>query len=297
MDIPPEAEFDALFNAAAAVCDTPISQISLIDTGRQCFKANHGLDGATQTPRESAFCALAILQDDVFEVPDASLDSRFANNPLVADAPDIRFYAGAPVRLSSRYCIGTICVIDREPRTLNERQREVLRCLAQATALALEGRRALMQVRGLVGDLSRAAAEAEHRAGHDPLTGLFNRADFEPRLQAALDGAIADPAQSHALLCIDLDHFKIVNDTCGHAAGDRLLQQIARMLSDAVRQGDAVARLGGDEFAVLLKGCSAASAQAVGRKICTMFDDFRFVHGEHRMKVGTSIGLVAVDSR
>jgi len=297
MDTPPEAEFDALVKAAAAVCDMPISLISLIDTDRQWFKANHGLDGATQTPRDAAFCAHAILQDEVFEVPDASLDARFAGNPLVADAPDIRFYAGAPVRLSNGHCIGTICVIDREPRTLNGRQREVLRCLAQATAQAMEGRRALMRVRGLVGDLSRAAAEAEHRAGHDPLTGLFNRADFEPRLQAALDGAIADPAQSHALLCIDLDHFKIVNDTCGHAAGDRLLQQIARMLSDAVRQGDAVARLGGDEFAVLLKGCSAASAQAVGRKICTMFDDFRFVHGEHRMKVGTSIGLVAVDSR
>jgi len=297
MDTPPEAEFDALVNAAAAVCDMPISLISLIDTDRQWFKANHGLDGATQTPREVAFCAHAILQDEVFEVPDASLDARFADNPLVADAPDIRFYAGAPVRLSNGHCIGTICVIDREPRTLNERQREVLRCLAQATAQAMEGRRALMQVRGLVGDLSRAAAEAEHRAGHDPLTGLFNRADFEPRLQAALDGALADPAQSHALLCIDLDHFKIVNDTCGHAAGDRLLQQIARMLGDAVRQGDAVARLGGDEFAILLNGCSAASAQAVGQKICAMFDDFRFVHGEHRMKVGTSIGLVAVDSR
>jgi len=297
MDTPPEAEFDALVNAAAAVCDTPISLISLIDTDRQWFKANHGLDGATQTPREVAFCAHAILQDEVFEVPDASLDARFADNPLVTDAPEIRFYAGAPVRLSSGYCIGTICVIDREPRTLNERQREVLRCLAQATAQAMEGRRALQQVRGLVGDLSRAAVEAEHRASHDPLTGLLNRTDFEPRLQAALDAAKADPAQAYSLLCIDLDHFKIVNDTCGHAAGDRLLQQIARMLGDSVRQGDAVARLGGDEFAVLLKGCSATSAQAVGRKICAMFDDFRFVHGQHRMKVGTSIGLVAVDSR
>ena len=143
----------------------------------------------------------------------------------------------------------------------------------------------------------RLSGEMSFRATHDSLTGLLNRADFEPRLQAALDGANADPAQVHALLCIDLDHFKIVNDTCGHAAGDRLLQQIARMLSDAVRQGDAVARLGGDEFAILLKGCSAASAQVVGQKICAMFDDFRFVHGEHRMKVGTSIGLVAVDSR
>jgi len=297
MDTAPESEFDALVNAAAAVCNTPISLISLIDADRQWFKANHGLDGAAQTPRELAFCAHAILQDGVFEVPDASLDARFADNPLVADAPDIRFYAGAPVRLSSGYCIGTICVIDREPRILNERQRDVLRCLAQATAQAMEGRRALMQVRGLVGDLSRVALEAEHRASHDALTGLLNRADFEPRLQAALSRASADPAQAHALLCIDLDHFKIVNDTCGHAAGDRLLQQVARMLGDAVRQGDAVARLGGDEFAILLKGCSAASAQVVGQKICAMFDDFRFVHGEHRMKVGTSIGLVAVDSR
>jgi len=297
MDTAPESEFDALVNAAAAVCNTPISLISLIDADRQWFKANHGLDGAAQTPRELAFCAHAILQDGVFEVPDASLDARFADNPLVADAPDIRFYAGAPVRLSSGYCIGTICVIDREPRILNERQRDVLRCLAQATAQAMEGRRALMQVRGLVGDLSRVALEAEHRASHDALTGLLNRADFEPRLQAALNRASADPAQAHALLCIDLDHFKIVNDTCGHAAGDRLLQQVARMLGDAVRQGDAVARLGGDEFAILLKGCSAASAQVVGQKICAMFDDFRFVHGEHRMKVGTSIGLVAVDSR
>ncbi len=297
MDTPPEAEFDALVNAAAAVCDMPISLISLIDTDRQWFKANHGLEGATQTPRDTAFCAHAILQDELFEVPDASLDERFADNPLVADVPDIRFYAGAPVRLSNGHCIGTICVIDRQPRQLSDRQREVLRCLAQATAQAMEGRLALKQVRGLVGDLSRAAVEAQHRATHDPLTGLFNRADFEPRLQTALDAAKADPAQTHALLCIDLDHFKIVNDTCGHAAGDRLLQQIARMLCDAVRQGDAVARLGGDEFAVLLKGCSAAAAQAVGKKICAAFDDFRFVHGEHRMKVGTSIGLVAVDSQ
>jgi len=297
MDTAPESEFDALVNAAAAVCDTPISLISLIDIDRQWFKANRGMASATQTPREVAFCAHAILQDDVFEVPDAGLDMRFLDNPLVTQAPDIRFYAGAPVRLSSGHCIGTICVIDREPRTLNARQREVLRCLAQATAQAMEGRRALKQVRGLVGDLSRATVEAEYRARHDPLTGLLNRADFEPRLQAALDGVIADPAQAHALLCIDLDHFKVVNDTCGHAAGDRLLQQIARMLCDAVRQGDAVARLGGDEFVVLLSGCNAASAQLIGQKICALFDDFRFVHGEHRMKLGTSIGLVAVDRR
>lgn len=297
LDTPAEAEFDALVNAAAAVCDAPIALVSLVDTDRQWFKANHGLEGATQTPRDIAFCAHAILQDGLFEVPDATLDSRFADNPLVTSGPDIRFYAGAPVRLSNGHCVGTLCVIDREPRSLNERQREVLRCLAQATAQAMEGRLALKQVRGLVGDLSRAAVEAEHRASHDPLTGLFNRSSFEPCLQAALDAASKSPDQPAALLCIDLDHFKIVNDTCGHAAGDLLLQQISAMLRGAVRKSDAVARLGGDEFAILLTSCTVPSAQQLAEKICAMFDTYRFAHGDHRMKVGTSIGLVVVDGR
>jgi len=292
LDTPPEPGFDALVNAAAAVCDAPISLVSLVDTDRQWFKANHGLAGATQTPRDVAFCAHAILQEDIFEVPDATLDPRFADNPLVAVDPTIRFYAGAPVRLSNGHCIGTLCVIDRHPRTLNERQREVLRCLAQATAQAMEGRLALRQVRGLVSDLSEAAAEAQHRANHDPLTSLLNRASFEPCLRATLEAAANEPA---ALLCIDLDHFKIINDTCGHAAGDLLLQQIARMLRNSVRKGDAVARLGGDEFAILLTSCTLASAKRLAEKICATFEDFRFVHGDHRMKVGTSIGLAMVD--
>jgi diguanylate cyclase (GGDEF)-like protein len=88
-----------------------------------------------------------------------------------------------------------------------------------------------------------------------------------------------------------------VNDTCGHAAGDLLLQQLAGMLRQAVRKGDTVARLGGNEFAILLSSCSVASAQRLAEKVCASFDRFRFVHGDHRMKVGTSIGLAVVDER
>ena len=295
LDTAPETEFDALVNAAAAVCDMPISLVSLIDADRQWFKANHGLEGATQTPRDVAFCAHAILQDGVFEVPDASLDARFADNPLVAGEPDIRFYAGAPVKLSNGYCIGTLCVIDREPRQLNDRQREVLRCLAQATAQAMEGRRALQTVRAMVSDLSQAAKESEHRARHDPLTGLLNRAGFEVQLKLALEQSKRDPTQISSLMCLDLDHFKIVNDTCGHAAGDLLLQQVATVFRDTVRKGDVVGRLGGDEFALLLPSCPTTSAEVVAKKICAHFAHFRFVHGEHRMTLGASIGLVAVD--
>jgi len=296
LDSEPEAEFDALVGAAAAVCDMPISLVSLIDADRQWFKANRGLDGVSETPRDLAFCAHAILSDELFEVPDACADVRFADNPLVAGEPKIRFYAGAPVRLSNGHCIGTLCVIDREPRRLTERQREVLRCLALATARAMEGRRALQLVRSMVSDLSEAAKESEHRASHDPLTGLLNRAAFETQLRLALDRSKLDATQVSSLMCLDLDRFKIVNDTCGHAAGDLLLQQVTKMLREAVRVGDVVARLGGDEFALLLPTCTADCAERIGKKICAQLADFRFVHGDHRFVLGASIGLAVVDA-
>ncbi len=127
LDTGPEAEFDALVRTASLVCGVPISLISLIDAERQWFKANIGLPGALETPRDVAFCAHAILGDALFEVPDALVDARFADNPLVSGNPDIRFYAGAPVILSNGHHVGTLCVIDRQARRLNDMQREVLR--------------------------------------------------------------------------------------------------------------------------------------------------------------------------
>ncbi len=141
LDSEPEREFDALVAIAAAVCEVPISLVSLVDSERQWFKANVGLPGVTETPRDLAFCAHAILDDEIFEVPDAQVDSRFADNPLVVTAPDIRFYAGAPLRLSDGSRVGTLCVIDRVPRNLTAQQREVLRNLSLAAVQALESRR------------------------------------------------------------------------------------------------------------------------------------------------------------
>ncbi len=102
---------------------------------------------------------------------------------------------------------------------------------------------------------------------------------------------------SHALLCIDLDQFKLVNDTCGHTVGDQLLQQVSKLLTDAIRASDTLARLGGDEFAILLEYCTTEQAQRIAQKICDQMDDFRFIKDEHRFRIGTSIGLVPVDMR
>ncbi|MEP7296068.1 MAG: EAL domain-containing protein [Burkholderiales bacterium] len=686
LDTATEQEFDALVKAAAAVCGVPISLISLVDAQRQWFKANIGLPGVSETPRDLAFCAHAILDDALFEVSDATQDSRFADNPLVTSQPDIRFYAGAPIRMSDGMRVGTLCVIDRQPRQLTDSQRDVLRHLSVAASHALEGRAAMqrlqqavdrqaesaydlrlvvdnvpamlaywnrdltcrfanrayeqwfgvtpeslvgthikdllgpelfalnkpfmdavlagepqsferlvpgpngtnrpslanympdildgevrgflvhvgdvtplknaeaalhaemaerqraheqlrqsnvrlgeaqrlgrigswswqvaadittwsdelfrifgrepsgpapsfaehsalygaesfsrlktavetamrteqpyaleldflradgsagwldargeavrdaegrvIRLRGTVQDISerrklsaelakqhqllrvtlqsigdavittdetgrinwlnpvaermtgwlnseaagrpvaqvfhivheetrkpspcpvdaclsqgsvaalasrtvlvsragiefgiedsaapirnehgellgvvlvfhdvseqrRLSGEMNHRASHDALTGLINRAEFEARLQRALDKS-HDEGSEHALMFIDLDQFKLVNDACGHSAGDALLQQVSKLLGETVRGRDTLARLGGDEFAVILEHCTTSQAQRVAQQICDRLDEFRFLHGERRFRIGASIGLVPLDRR
>lgn len=139
----------------------------------------------------------------------------------------------------------------------------------------------------------RMVREMKYRATHDALTDLVNRSEFETRLQRALHKSHED-ASEHALLCIDLDQFKLVNDACGHAAGDQLLQQVARLFRGAIRDRDTLARLGGDEFGIVLEHCSAEHAQRVAQQICDRMDDFRFSHNERRFRVGASIGLVII---
>jgi len=166
LDTSPEVEFDALTKAASIVCGTPVSLISLIDSERQWFKANVGLPGVEETSRDIAFCSHAILNDGIFEIPDAFLDDRFADNPLVLGSPNIRFYAGAPIRLSDGSRIGTICVIDRRPKQLTEQQREVMQCLAIAASATIEGRKAMRDHKNLTLNLLE---------GEDQLRRLYRR--------------------------------------------------------------------------------------------------------------------------
>jgi len=138
LDTPPDPEFDALVQAAALVCEVPISLISLVGSDRQWFKSQIGLGTSSGTARDIAFCAHTILGDAVLEVRDATCDPRFLDNPLVTGAPNIRFYAGVPLCLNDGSRVGTLCVIDRTPRRLDDRQRAILRSLAVAAGAALE---------------------------------------------------------------------------------------------------------------------------------------------------------------
>ena len=142
----------------------------------------------------------------------------------------------------------------------------------------------------------RLSGEMSYRATHDTLTGLLNRTEFETRLTRVL-GYAHENGSNHALMFIDLDQFKLVNDACGHSGGDFLLQQVSKLLQEIIRSRDTLARLGGDEFGVILEQCTVEQAQRVAKMICERMDDFRFIHDGRRFRIGTSVGLAPLDNR
>lgn len=154
LDTEPEQTFDDLVVLAAYVCKAPIAMLSLVDDHRQWFKSKVGVE-IRETPRETSFCAHAIQQQDLFIVPDTGNDARFRDNPMVLDEPHIRFYAGAPLVNEEGFALGTLCVIDRQPRELDEAQKEALRSLSRLALGQMELRQNLRLLKDALNDRTR----------------------------------------------------------------------------------------------------------------------------------------------
>jgi len=269
LDTDPEERFDRVTRLAQRLFDVPIALVSIVDEDRQWFKSHQGLE-TTETPREVSFCGHAILGDDIMHVPDATLDERFSDNPLVTSDPNIRFYAGCPIADPTGAKLGTLCIIDRHARDLSDADAASLQDLAEM--------------------VEREIA-ALHLATVDELTGLSNVRGFELLGSKLLDVYRRQPG-GVSLLYLDLDGFKAINDRFGHDEGDAALREFSDILEHTFRTSDIVARLGGDEFAVLLSG-----TQSVEISIARLNQalEMRNRATDSKYRLATSIGSSTFD--
>lgn len=240
LDTPCEERFDRLTRMARRVFNVPIAYVSLVDENRQWLKSCSGMN-MSETPRNISFCGHAILGNDIFIIPDATQDERFFDNPLVLNDPKIRFYAGCPLSALNGSKLGTLCIVDQQPRHFSEEDMHTLRDLAAMVERELA---------------------AVQMATQDELTHLTNRRGFMMLSQHALNLSVREEIPV-SLVFMDLNKFKPINDKFGHAEGDRALLTFANHIKEVFRDSDIYARLGGDEFVVLLLNTTKEKAEHI----------------------------------
>jgi diguanylate cyclase (GGDEF)-like protein len=265
-----EQQFDRITELVQTVFKVPIAAVTLVDVDRQWFKSNRGLD-VDETMRDVSFCTHTILSRDALNVGDALQDARFASNPLVTGEPHIRAYLGAPLETPDGYNVGALCAIDRSPRTFGAADEALLASFAALVVDELELR--------MIGQ-------------SDYLTGAKTRRAFLNDLEAACRGSRRGVG---ALLMLDLDHFKRINDVFGHPAGDAVLQGVASACRDVLRRSDAIGRFGGEEFGILLAEASLEQAMECADRIRQSLAELRILP-DPNMSVTASFGITALVS-
>lgn len=264
----PEEAFGRIRRLAMAALRVPVAFVSLADKDLPSLISQQG-SNPRAAPQESSFCIYAISNNDPLIVPDTLDDPRFRDHPSVVGEPRIRSYVGVPLRTHDGHRLGTLCVVDQIPRQFSEDQIDVLIDLAHLAVDELELRRL---------------------ATHDGLTGVMTRRFFLVEVTREFKRT---RRYGGSLSCIifDIDNFKRVNDTYGHAAGDRVLKQLATFCWQHVRTVDFVGRLGGEEFAIALPETTISQAMAVAEKLRIGIEELDIRYSRREIRVTASFGI------
>lgn len=275
LDTPTEESFDRLTRLAAKLTGAPVTFVSLLDADRDFYKSTYGLGEPLGTTREltgRTFCHYPLVSGEALILEDVTQVAVFRDVPTVKSL-GIRAYVGIPLRTDDGHVLGSFCAVDFKPKQWTEQDVEALVELAHSVLREIRLRKALQDADALnqqllvqlqkVDELNRALREL---ATTDALTGLRNRRAFDHSLQLEL--AIVDRRETPlSLLMLDVDHFKRINDSLGHEAGDKVLLTIAQLLSGCARVIDIVARVGGEEFAAILPNTDAQGALEVAERM------------------------------
>ncbi len=267
-----EERFDRITRLAKRFFNVSICLVSLVDENRQWFKSCIGLD-VKETSRDISFCGHSILENNVFIIDDTLLDDRFKDNPLVTGSPHIRFYAGYPIKLPNQTVLGTLCLIDTDPKHMTEEDIDTLVDLGK-----------------VVEDIFVSM----HLSEVDDITGKYNRRGFCKLSDKGIDFC-AQTHQSAHMVYIDMDNFKSVNDTLGHEVGNSILRQFSDIIDDTFNKADVIGRIGGDEFAILT---FARSDQEVETLINSLSNRFKSAISqvEETSNLNFSYGVVPLNA-
>ena len=231
LDTELEETFDGITKLAAFICDVPIALISLVDENRQWFKSRHGL-GATETHRDYAFCAHAIHQQAIFEIPDSRKDERFADNPLVTGDPHVIFYAGHPLEVTDNINVGTLCVIDNRPKSLTESQKQMLSILGRQTEKLLQIRLVNRNIKNLIQSKSDLLATMSHEI-RTPLNAMIGL--IEMMQETSIDEETDDIVNSLNKAGVTL--LQLVNDILDYS---KLEINKLKLRSDTICLGETI---------------------------------------------------------
>ena len=285
---PDEEAFDRVTRTAQRMFGVPIALVSLIDSNRQWFKSCIGLP-VRETGRDVSFCGHAIMEDQLFVIEDATRDPRFADNPLVTGEPHVIFYAGRPLRNSENFLVGTLCVIDHEPRHFTQEDRRALDDLGYWIEQIFFGRELSDAQRDLLGELD----DARRASLLDPMLNIWNY-DAAIHMQERETLRAFGNRTPLSVMLIDLDRFDEFNEKNGQSVADSVLIEVSKRLRSTLRPYDTLGRFDKNRFIAILPDASLEKAVNLSDRILHVIG-YPLVVGEEVFECSVSIGIAAAD--